>query len=145
MDSTPKNENPVINYSPSCCSKPVTRLSSSEHKLRYFGWNPRAFWPCIDSKATKRFTVQKGSKDIVKIVHVTSVVQPSFYEAARIIFVHKENKDKWLYSTLVISITCIRRGTFVNTCQRLTRKKINCWIKSLFLFSLHTKSILITS
>ncbi len=42
--------------------------SSSEHKLRYFWWNPRAL-----SKA------QKGSKDIVKIVHVTSVVQPQFY------------------------------------------------------------------
>ncbi len=23
---------------------------SSEHKLRYFWWNPRAFWPSIDSK-----------------------------------------------------------------------------------------------
>ncbi len=29
---------------------------------------------------------QKDSKDIVKIVHVTSVVQPSFYEATRITF-----------------------------------------------------------
>ncbi len=24
--------------------------SSSEHKLRYFWWNPRASWPSIDSK-----------------------------------------------------------------------------------------------
>ncbi len=32
-----------------------------------------------------------GNKDIVKLVHVTSVVQPSFYEATRILFVHKEN------------------------------------------------------
>ncbi len=40
----------------------------------YFWWNPRAFWPCIDSNATDKFKTQKGSKDIVKIIHVTSVV-----------------------------------------------------------------------
>ncbi len=32
-------------------------------------------------------------------------------------------------------------GTLVNACRRLTWKRTNCWIKSLFLFSLHTKSI----
>ncbi len=37
--------------------------------------NPRAFWPCIDSNATTVFKAHKGSNDIVKIVHVTSVVQ----------------------------------------------------------------------
>ncbi len=37
--------------------------------------------------------MQKGIKDIVKIVHVTSVVQPSFYEAMRIYFVCEENKN----------------------------------------------------
>ncbi len=30
----------------------------------------------IDSKGTDTFKAQKGSKDIVKIVHETSVVQP---------------------------------------------------------------------
>ncbi len=50
--------------------------SSSEHKLRYFWWNPRAFWPCIDSNTTTTFKAQKGSKDIIKIIHVTSVDQP---------------------------------------------------------------------
>ncbi len=35
---------------------------------------------------------QKRSKDIVKIIHVTSVVQQQFYEATRILFV-KENKN----------------------------------------------------
>ncbi len=33
---------------------------------------------------------QRGSKDIVKIVHVTSVVQPLFYKAIEILFVCKE-------------------------------------------------------
>ncbi len=50
--------------------------SYSEHKLRYFWWNPRAFWPCIDRNSTEGFKAQKGSKDIIKIVHVTLVVQP---------------------------------------------------------------------
>jgi len=53
--SSPKNsENAVINYSPSC-------RSSSEHKLRYFFINSKSF---------------QGPEDIVKIVHVTTVVQP---------------------------------------------------------------------
>ncbi len=38
------------------------------------------FWdlsdPPIDSKDPNTFKVQKRSKDIVKIIHVTSVVQP---------------------------------------------------------------------
>ncbi len=32
-------------------------------------------------------------KDIVKIVHLPSVVQSEFYEATRILFVLKENKN----------------------------------------------------
>ncbi len=35
-----------------------------------------AFWPCIDSNTTDTFKVQKGNKDIIKTVHVTSVAQP---------------------------------------------------------------------
>ncbi len=62
MVSSPKNANFVINYSPSYCSKP-------EHKLRYFWWNTRAFWPFIGSNATTTFKDQKGSKDIVKMWH----------------------------------------------------------------------------
>ncbi len=43
----------------------------------------------------------------------------------------------------ISSITRMRRGTLVNARQRLTRKKRNCWIKSLFLFPLCTKNILV--
>ncbi len=32
----------------------------------------------LDSNATEMFKAQKGSKDIIKIVHVTSVVEPYF-------------------------------------------------------------------
>ncbi len=75
-----------------------------KHKLRYFLWNPRAFWPSIDgNKTDTHFKAQKGIKDIVKIVHVTSVVQPEFYEATGILFVHKENKKN--YST-IFSLQC---------------------------------------
>ncbi len=50
----------------------------------YFWWNLRTFWPCIDSNATDKIKAQKGSKHIVKIVHVTSVVKLQFYEATKI-------------------------------------------------------------
>jgi len=56
--SSPKNENYVINYSPSCCSKPV-RL-----------WFILGAWmkvcPSIDSYTTTTFKPKKGSKDIIK-------------------------------------------------------------------------------
>ncbi len=45
-------------------------------QINLFWWNPRALWPCKDNSATETFKAKKGSKDIVKIVHVTSVVQP---------------------------------------------------------------------
>ncbi len=53
-----------------------------------------SFLTCIDSNTTDHVQGQKGGKDIVKIVHVTSVVQPfKYYEATRIIFVHKKTKN----------------------------------------------------
>ncbi len=33
--------------------------------LYIFLWNPRAFWPCIDSNADTTLKAQKGSKDII--------------------------------------------------------------------------------
>ncbi len=48
--------------------------SSPENKLRW--WKQRAFWAYIGSNTTDTFKAKKGSKDIVKIVHVASVVQP---------------------------------------------------------------------
>ncbi len=44
--------------------------------------------------------VRKRSKDIGKIVHVTSVAQLQFCEATRILFVGKENNNI-IYSTLL--------------------------------------------
>ncbi len=48
--------NILINYSTSCCSKP----------LFIFGCDPAS---------SAKFKAQKGSKNTIKIVHVTSVVQ----------------------------------------------------------------------
>ncbi len=54
-----------------------------------------AFWelsdPPIDSKGPYTIKAQKHSKEISKIIHVTSV-QLLFYEATRILFVCNENK-----------------------------------------------------
>ncbi len=72
-DSSPKNANSVINYSPSCRSKPVR--PSSEHKLRYFWWNPRAFWPSIDSNVTEMFP---GTETLMS-TDVTWTIFPSPY------------------------------------------------------------------
>ncbi len=65
-----------------------TRKTSSEHKFRYV-WNLRALRPSIDSNVINTIKVQKRSKDIGKIIHVTSGVQPLFYEAKAIRFVRK--------------------------------------------------------
>ncbi len=53
----------------------------------------------------------------------------------------------WAYLNASVHVVCMqwnaqmRRGTLVNARQILIRKRRNCWIKSLFLFSSHTKGI----
>ncbi len=44
-------------------------------------------------------------KDIVKIVHLPSVVQSEFYEATKILFVCKKNKIIIIYS--IICLLCV--------------------------------------
>ncbi len=64
----------------------------SEHKLRYFWWNLRAFWPCIDSNAKLPHSRHR------KIVR-TSIQLSMWHQwfnlivyAMGILFVCKENK-----------------------------------------------------
>ncbi len=95
--SSPKNENCIINYSPSCRSKPVSPSFIFGTQINIFFMNLRALWPSIDSKDPYTIIAQTCSKDIGKIIHVTSGVQPQFYEATRIIFVCKENKNNIIY------------------------------------------------
>ncbi len=58
-----------------CCSKPV-RTFFFGTQIKIFWLNPRAFSSSIDCNTTTMFKAQKRSKDIIKIGHVTSVVQP---------------------------------------------------------------------
>ncbi len=51
------------------------------------------FRASIDSKNILTINSQKRSKDIVKIIHVTAIVQLKFYEAMRILFAHKKDKN----------------------------------------------------
>ncbi len=45
-------------------------------QVKIFLMKSESFLTSIDSNATDTFKAQKGSEDILKIVHVTSVVQP---------------------------------------------------------------------
>ncbi len=48
--------------------------------------------PPIYSKDPYTIKAQKRSKEIVKIIHVTSGVQPSFYKATRILCAQRKQK-----------------------------------------------------
>ncbi len=48
----------------------------------------------IDCQVSNTVKVQKRMKSIARLVHLSSVIQSEFYEATRIIFVRKENKNK---------------------------------------------------
>ncbi len=61
MNSSPKNENYVINYSP-------------VRQIKIFLMNSDLSDPPIDSNVIIMIKVQKCSKDIGKIINVTSVV-----------------------------------------------------------------------
>ncbi len=62
----PKMKNAVINYSPSCCSKPVRPRSFSEHKIKIFLMESERSRPSIDSEGPYTIKVQKRSKEISK-------------------------------------------------------------------------------
>ncbi len=146
--------NSVINYSPSCRSKPV-RLHLQKGKLRYFWWNLRAVHRQQCNWKVPRSRDMEGDR---KTVHVTSVAQLQFYEATRIICAQR----KRLYSTILLSqvtvirhfweyhnayacftqalttlITPITLITFWGTLQKSTRRNSgekNCSIKFYFSF-----------
>ncbi len=52
--------------------KTFVHLRSTNKDIFYEIWE---LSPCIHNNTTETFKAQKGNKDIVKIVHVTSVVQ----------------------------------------------------------------------
>ncbi len=50
-----------------------------------------------------------------------------------------QDRCQWVFFVSRTTRMCC--GTLVNVCRRLIWKRRNCWIKSLFLFSLYTNSI----
>ncbi len=112
-----KNKNSVINYSPSCRSKPVRPSFFFKTQIKiFFRWNPRAFWPSIDSNATDTFKAQKRSKDNVVITMTDA--RDAADAGAGLVY-----KRRNAHACVVVLL----------------------WIKLLFLFSLHIKSILVAS
>ncbi len=112
--------------------------SSLKHKLRYFWWNPRAFWPCIDSNTTSTFKAQKGNKDIVKIVHVRSVFQPKCYEAMRTLFFCAKNTKLMIlfnnsFST-IMSVFDARLQEYHDTCVVLSWMCIEDFLNKVVVF-----------
>ncbi len=64
----------------------------------------RALWPSIYSKDPYTIKAQKRSKEIVKIIHVTSVAQTVILQSYEILFVHKENKITTLFNNSGLEI-----------------------------------------
>ncbi len=88
---------------PHVVSNPWDLRSSSEHKLRYFWCILRALWPSIDSKGPYTIKVQKRSKEIGEIIHVTSGVQFSnrnFTKLQDYFLYAKETKITTLFNSL---------------------------------------------
>ncbi len=74
-DGSSKNENSLINYSPSCHSKHVRPLFIFRSQIKIFLMKSESFLALHRQQWNWHVHIQDG-KDIVKIVHATSVVQP---------------------------------------------------------------------
>ncbi len=117
--STP-NENFIINDFPPCLSKPVKALFIFGTQFKIFYENREACDCPIDCQTINTVKAQKSMKDIVRIVHLPSVVQSELYEATRILFVRKENK------IMTIRLLC------VSPCQRSAILEIIHWTQTAY-------------
>ncbi len=66
-----------------------------------------------DRNETITFKPQKGSKVIIKIVHVTSVVQLYYYEAMTILSVCKENNNNDLIQQFLLFRVSLWRASML--------------------------------
>ncbi len=108
----------IINYSPSCRSKLVRPSFIFGTQIKIFLMNSESSLILfIDHKVSYMIKAQKRSKEIVKIIHVTSVVQSKYFEVTRILFVRKRKKNYFIQqfissaSLYSIVLECI---TFIN-------------------------------
>ncbi len=141
----------------------------------YFWWNPRAFWPCIDSNTTTTFRNKVRTRvkqsmwhpwfNLKGIVHPkikdsvinyspacrSKPVRPSFIFRTQILMNYVDTLFRlfrlWSEHKHLIRVHMLHT---LFTCVVLSKtalyddvEEINCWIKSLFLFSLLIKSILV--
>ncbi len=92
--------------------------------LRYFVLNPRDFWPCIDSNAITTFKAQKGSKHIVKIVHVT--ISGNFMKLREYFSCSKKTQITTLFNNFFssVSVFSTRSRDYHDVCVRC------CWCRS---------------
>ncbi len=59
----------------------------------------------IDCQVILTIKVQKSMKSIIRVVHLPSVVESEFYNATRILFVCKENKNNYFFQKCVSSLS----------------------------------------
>ncbi len=136
--------------------------SSLEHKLIYFCWNPRAFWPSIDSNTTDTFKTQMWHQWFIlnfmklweyflcvkKIFSAVSVCDArsrenhNGYESLPLL--RNKSQHIWVLhlstGSCISSIASMLCGTLVNVWRRLTWKRRNCWIEVvIFVFFAHKK------
>ncbi len=113
------------------------------------------FEPVHQNESSKLYIVIRTKLSDDSNESIKGIMHPKMKNLSLIIQPHVvPNPLDLLHSwTLVCYLACLqkeectlmRSGTIVNMHQSLTQKRINCWIKSLFLFSLRTKIILATS
>ncbi len=73
----------------------------------------------IDCPVNTTVKVQKSMKSIARVVHLPSVVQSEFYEATRILFVRKENKNNDFFSTIcLLSVSPRQRNAILDITHR---------------------------
>ncbi len=152
-----KNESSVINYSPSCCSKPVRPSFIFRTQFKIFLMKSKSFLTLHRQQCNLNVPRPRKVYDIIKMWHQWFNYN---FTKLREYFLYKENKNNdfiqefFFKKNLVFchyqeylcaeEWTRMLRGTLCNRGIRDPEEK-NCWIKLLFLLSFCTKSILIAS
>ncbi len=150
----PKNLKYLINYSPSCHSRSLRPLFIFRTQIKIFMMKYESFllninlsyflvcifWFKYVRLGKKLILSVKISRHVYEDCFMYSMHLPLLVNKVQCIWVLVQNAG-----SCVSSSTRMHRDTLVNARRRLTGKRRYCWMKSLFLFSLHTKSILVVS
>ncbi len=107
--------------------------------LRYIWWNPRAFWPSINSSATDTFKTQKASKDIsgptIMLWRYDNTFCALLYSTLLLLCVSLRHT----FMRITWHMRCGLFATVVNAHWSLKWKRRNSWIKVIFVFNAHKK------